>query len=182
MKPLSLVIVLCAYLSTDILLAQAPSNTGEHKKKLEIFANWVGQWKGQGTIQRGPGNSSSSEVTEDIEMKLDGSLIVMEGIGKRLDEQTKSEKIVHHAFGVLSYDTKTAQYKFKTYLAEGLTADAWFNVVGENKYQWGFDVPQGKIRYTITIDPVAKTWQEVGEYSSDEKTWYKTFEMNLKKV
>jgi hypothetical protein len=182
MKLLSLIIVLFAYLSADIAFAQAPANTGEHKKKLEIFSNWIGQWKGQGTIQRGPNNSSSSDVTEDIEMKLDGSLVVMEGIGKKLDEQTKSEKIVHHAFGILSYDTNAGKYRLKTYLAEGMTADAWFNVMGDNKYQWGFDVPQGKIRYTITIDPVAKTWQEIGEFSSDEKTWYKTFEMNLKKV
>ena len=84
MKLLSLIVVLCAYQSANLAFAQAPANTGEHKKKLEIFSNWIGQWKGVGNMQRGPNNTSSSEVTENIEMRLDGAIVIVEGIGKKI--------------------------------------------------------------------------------------------------
>lgn len=183
MKPFALVIVFLSYLTVPFCFAQSEAApTGDElKKKMEIFKPWVGLWKGDGVIQRGPGNTAQSNVVETIEMRLDGTVVVVEGIGKKMDPQTNAEKTVHHAFGILSYDLQSNQYKFKTYLVDGKSADAWFNVVGENKYQWGFDTPQGKVRYTIVIDPVANTWNETGEFSRDEKTWYKNFEMNLKK-
>jgi hypothetical protein len=89
---------------------------------------------------------------------------------------------VHHAFGVLSFDQATNQYKFKTYLKDGRGTDAWFNVTGESTYQWGFDSPRGKMRYSIIIDPLKKTWVETGEFSAEGTNWMKFFEMNLRKV
>ena len=73
-------------------------------------------------------------------------------------------------------------YQFKTYLKDGRSTDAWFNIVGENKYAWGFDIPSGgKSRYNITLDPTRNTWNEIGEFSRDGATWMKFFEMNLVK-
>jgi len=121
-------------------------------------------------------------VDERIESKLDGMILVVEGVGKSVDPTTKQETVTHHAFGILSYDQGTGQYKFRTYLKDGRGADAWFNVVAENKYQWGFDIPnRGKTRYSITLDPIKKTWNEIGEFSQDGTTWLKFFEMNLVK-
>jgi hypothetical protein len=184
MKPVFLLVTFVAAFTTNLLCGQQsiPATPETHKQKMELFKNWVGQWEGEGTIQRGPQNSSKSTVTEKIEMKLDGGIVVIEGIGKATDVETKTEKVVHHAFGVLSYDVLANKYRLESYLADGKSTEAWFNVIGENKYQWGFDTPQGKIRYTITIDPVANTWEEIGEFTRDEKTWYRTFEMKLKKV
>ena len=133
-------------------------------------------------MQQGPGEPKRSTVDEHIEFKLEGSIVLVEGTGKTTDPATKTEAIVHHALGILSYDQATSQYKFKSYLNNGRSTDAWFNITGENKYQWGFDVPTGKIKYSITIDPTQKTWNEIGEFSRDGNTWMKFFEMNLKKV
>jgi hypothetical protein len=109
--------------------------------------------------------------------------MLVEGVGKTIDPATKEEMIVHHALGVLSYDQMSNQYKFRTYLKDGRNTDAWFTPTGENKFQWGFDIPSaGKTRYTITLDPKAKTWNETGEFSRDGNTWSKFFEMNLKKT
>ena len=47
--------------------------------------------------------------------------------------------------------------------------------------KWGFDTPQGKIKYTITIHS-GNLWNEIGEFSRDKGvTWMKFFEMNRKK-
>lgn len=152
------------------------------KEKMKIFAAWTGRWQGEGTMQMGPGEPSKSSVDERIEYKLDGMILQVEGIGKATHPETKQEKVVHHAFAILSFDRITNQYKFKTYLKDGPSTNAWLNVLAENKYQWGFETPQGKIRYTIVIDPAAKTWNETGEFSSDASNWKKFFEMNLKKT
>ena len=133
-------------------------------------------------MQMGQGEPKKSSVDERIEMKLDGTIMVVEGVGKAIDPSTKQEMVVHHAFGVLSYDASGKNYKFKTYLKDGRGADAYFNIIGENKYEWGFDIPSGgKTRYTITLDPIKKTWNEIGEYSRDSASWMKFFEMNLVK-
>jgi hypothetical protein len=175
-------IFLVVLLTTTIVTAQnAPTTVPvASKTKMEIFKSWAGVWKGEGSMQMGPGVQKKSSVEERIELKLDGAIVVVEGIGKT-DAGTPEEKVVHHAFAVLSYDQVSQTYKFKSYLKDGKSADAWFEPLGENKYQWGFDAPSGKIRYTITLDPVAKTWNEIGEFSQDGTTWRPFFEMKLTK-
>lgn len=149
------------------------------KEKMKTFAFWAGHWQGEGSIQRGPGDPKKSVVDEHLEFRLDGAVLIMEGLGKSIPDNA----VVHHALAVLSFDQSDKQYKLNTYLRDGRSTKAWFNIVEDNKYQWGFDTPNGKIRYSITIDLAKKTWDEIGEISNDNGTTYvKFFEMNLKKI
>jgi hypothetical protein len=152
-----------------------------NKEKIAPLLSWVGKWQGEGTMIT-PNGERKSTVDEKIEAKLDNTVIVVEGIGKSLDPATKNEVVVHNAFGILSFDNASNQYKFKTYIKDGRSADAWFNLLAENTYQWGFETPGGKVRYSITLDGGKKTWNEIGEFSQDGNTWRKFFEMNLTKV
>lgn len=171
----------CAPLLTARLMAQ--SNEIISKEKMNVFAFWAGRWQGEGSMQMGPGEPKKSSVDEKIEYKLDGMVLLIEGVGKSVNASTKQEEVVHHALAVLSYNQVTGQYKFASYLKDGRSTDAWLISTGENKYQWGFDIPgRGKIRYSITLDPSQKTWNEIGEFSAEGNTWAKFFEMNLKKV
>ena len=174
------VLTLFMYAITSLVMAQ-PENS--NKEKMKVFASWAGTWRGEGQMQMGPGEPRRSTVEEKIEPKFDGGIYLIEGIGKAVNPTTKEEIVVHHAFAVLSYDQVSGKYQVRTYLKDGRNADAWFNVLGENKFEWGFDVPtRGKTRYIITIDPAKKTWNEVGEFSADGNAWNKFFEMNLKKI
>lgn len=166
----------------QIAQAQMPDPTPT-KEAMKKLSSWIGQWKGEGSMQMGPGVPKKSNVDERIEMKLDGTIMVVEGIGKITDPATRQESVVHNAFGIISYDVPSKSYKFKTYTKDARSADAYFNIVGDNKYEWGFDIPSGgKTRYIITLDPVKKTWNEIGEYSRDGANWMKFFEMNLTKA
>jgi hypothetical protein len=180
MKKIMLILFFFGGLYTGRCVAQ--STAFGDKEKMNVVSNWVGHWQGEGSIQMGPGEPRKSIVDENIQSKLDGIILLIEGIGKSFDATKKNETVVHNALAILSYDKPTEQYKFKTYLKDGRSADAWFQVTGENKYLWGFETAQGKTRYAITIDTLKKTWNEVGEYSRDGSTWMKFFEMNLKKV
>lgn len=160
---------------------QAQDQQAAIVEKMKVFANWVGHWKGEGAMQVGPGEPKTSVVDEHIQFKLDGTIVLVEGIGKATDDSGK-EQVVHHALAVLSFDQQSGEYKFRSYLQDGRSTDAWLKVVGKDQYQWGFDTPRGKIRYSIAIDPAENTWHETGEFSSEGATWRKFFEMNLTKA
>jgi hypothetical protein len=181
MKNLTMTLTLIAAVSCANLLAQAPGEP-VNKEKMKVVAGWIGRWQGEGWMQMGPGEPKKSSVDEKIESKLDGTVMLVEGIGKA-PNASGQETVVHHALAVLSYDQQSGQYKFKSYLKDGRSTEAWFNVTGENKFQWGFDIPnRGNSRYTIGIDTAKKTWSEIGEFSPDGTTWSKFLEMNLKKT
>ena len=162
--------------------AQPQQSNATHQEKMSALQQWVGRWQGEGSMTTPTGEVRKSNVDERIEFKLDNTVLLVEGIGKSNDATTNKEIVTHHALGVLSYDVNTSQYKFRSWLKDGKSTEAWFNVTGENQYQWGFDTPQGKVRYSIVLDPLKKTWNEIGEFSRDGNTWRKFFEMNLKKV
>lgn len=179
MKTKAILLLMC--LTPALVKAQQPSGV-DHKEKMKALSAWIGNWKGEGSMQTPTGETKTSKVDEKIESKLDGSVLLVEGVGKHTDATTNTESVVHHALAVLSYDNTTNQYKMKSWLKDGKSTDAWFNVTGENNYQWGFDTPKGKIRYTIALNPTEKKWNEIGEFSRDGNQWRKFFEMNLTKV
>jgi hypothetical protein len=182
MKTVLLICSMLAGLGAANVMAQQASEVIA-KEKMKPFTFWAGHWQGQGFTQMGPGPSKQSTVDEHLEFKLDGTVMLVEGIGRSVDAQTKESKVIHHALAILSFDQNTNKYKFNSFLKDGRSTQAWLNIVEENKYEWGFDVPNGKIKYTIIIDATNKTWNEVGEFSNDNgSTWMKFFEMNLKKV
>lgn len=179
MKNVMFTFIAIAGLAIGKSYAQAMDMSKPVKEKMAAFSHWTGRWKGEGVQYRGP-QAAKSSVDEVIESKLDGTVLLINGIGKKSEGGT--EIVVHEALGVLTYDAFKNEYKFRSWLRSGLTTEAWFNITGDNKYQWGFDTPNGKIKYSITIDPVKKTWNEIGEFSQDGTNWMKFFEMNLTKV
>ncbi len=181
MKTITIVLTAFIGMSVGHTLAQLPGTN--NNEKMKVFSHWIGHWQGEGVMKQGPGEGKRSAVDERIESKLEGNILLIEGIGKSTDPATQQDRIVHHALGILSYDQSTESYKFKSYLNNGRSTDAWFTIAGENKFEWGFDIPSGgKTKYTIHIDPANKTWNEIGEFSRDGSTWMRFFEMNLKKM
>jgi hypothetical protein len=182
MKNILIFILFVSAVSTNVIAQYTPPSPTLSKEKMVSLLSWAGRWKGEGSMTMPNGEIHKSSVDEKVEAKLDNTLLMMEGVGSYTDPATKKEVIAHHALGVISYDPYTNQYKLKTYLKDGKSADAWFKVLSENNYQWGLETPMGKNRYTIQIDPVKKTWIEYGESSKDGTTWKKFFEMTLAKV
>lgn len=137
----------------------------------------VGEWEGKGYRLDAGGEKHWSNVKEEIEFKLDGTILQIEGIGKN-DEGN----VVHEAFAVLYFDAFRKVYKMDSHLASGLYTNASFEVIKpKEQMQWSFDSPMGKVRYKINITNNGTKWDEIGEFSQDGENWFKTFEMNLEK-
>jgi len=166
-------------LTSIVLLAafagiSAQENTAEQQRsEVKKLESMVGQWKGSGWIQRGQTRETFTG-TENVQRKLDGLAILVEG------RFTNPEgKVIHETLAALAFDTKARIYKFRTYLASGMSGEHDFKLTADG-YEWGFESPMGTIRYTIkTANDV---WLEIGEFSKDGKTWVKFFEMKLDKV
>jgi len=143
--------------------------------------SWMeGKWKGTASVQRGPGQPMIVNQEETVEFKLDGLVMLIEGLGKYKDPGSQVEKVGHHALAFVTYDPEKGQYRFQSYLNTGQLGDTYLKIIGENQYEWGFE---GRVRYLITHNPAGQTWLETGEYSADNGTsWNKFIEMNLKKV
>lgn len=180
MKNFMFIAVLVVASATGNLLAQ-PHET-IHREKMKAFSSWVGDWKGEGAMQMGPGEPKKSTVVEKLEYRLGGTVLLIEGKGTAPNPSTGNEEIVHHALAVLSYDAEANEYKFKSYLYDGRSTDAWFKIIADNKFQWGFSMPRGQMRYDIALEDDGRTWRETGEFSADGKAWHPVFKMNLTKM
>jgi hypothetical protein len=178
MKPLMLLCTIIIGLTFSRSLAQGPSPDAS-KQKMKKLALMVGRWKGEATVSQRGGAPFKVNQEEKIEWQLDSLLITFEGTGRRQDDPTK---VAFHAFAVVNFNQTTQAFNMRSFLMDGKQTDAYFNEVGENKYDWGFDVPGGKIIYHITLDAVNKKWNEKGEFSPDGVQRFPFFEMNLTKL
>lgn len=154
----------------------ASENLKVNMKKLAYFE---GRWKGEAITTERNGTKTKINQEENIQFKLDGTVLLIEGIGRN----PESGKVVFNAMAVASYDEITQNYKFRSYLMNGNTTDAYFKVLADNKFEWGFDIPNGgKIKFDLVLDPAKKTWNEKGSYSPDGQAWYPYIELNLTKL
>lgn len=171
------------FLITGQIYAQAPPPSPalvaqtEAMKKIEKM---VGNWEGQGWYEMVPGRRSNFKSTEIIEKRLNGLVILVEGVHKAQIPNKSEDVVIHHALAVITYDTESKSYSFRPHLANGNSSNAEATINQDGAFVWGFKLPNGqRYRYTITIDK--DQWTEIGELSMDENKWQKFFEMNLKK-
>ena len=71
----------------------------------------VGKWEGEASLLRGPGEWVALHQSEEAQYKLDGLILVIEGVGR-----TKSDgHSVLQALGVISFDDQTATYRMRAF-------------------------------------------------------------------
>jgi len=162
-----------------LTLAFAPALfAADEMRKLDFL---LGDWKGEASIQMGPGKPQPALQTERVQSKLGGKALLVEGLGKRKLEDGTAGEVVHEALALLSWDEATKKYRFDAWTERAGYVEAWLEVA-DNKAVWGFDTPQGgKIRYTIALNEKGQ-WHEAGEFSRDGTSWLPFFEMTLTKV
>lgn len=176
MKTISTCALLLA-ITTMSLMAQNPAKV--NRDQLKPFSYMIGSWKGTATIQQQGGTSINVNQEEKISWQLDSLLINIEGIGR--DPITSKKNF--HAYAIIYYNPVTQQVGMKSFTMEGRQTDAYFKVITENQFEWGFDLPnnRGKIKYQIALSTKDKTWNEKGEFSQDGTQWFPYMSMSLVK-
>jgi hypothetical protein len=139
----------------------------------------LGEWKGEGWIQMGPGGREPFVQTEIVRTKLGGSVITMDGHARN----PESGKTVHEAFAVVAWDEQKNVHRMSAFVApQGKGVDTTLET-GDRKAVWTMETPQGmRIRYTIRLNDKGE-WHEVGEVlRPGTAEWRQFFEMTLRKV
>jgi len=155
--------------------ADQPTSKDIQRREMKKLEWWVGHWKGSGWIQMGPQGRQEFTQTETIEAKLDGLVLVVEGMGK--DKETGAT--VHTALGFASYDHHANKFRWHAFKPEGqIDTEA---KVGTNTLEWSLQIPRrGQMHYTITRNEKGE-WFEIGEMIQEDQTRRKFFEMTLQK-
>jgi hypothetical protein len=133
----------------------------------------IGEWRGRGWMQRGPGPRESFDIHEQVRWAAGGALMVVDGLGK-----DAAGKVVHQAFAVISVDPATGKPTLRAYRAGAGEVTSPVEI-GEAAASWGFAPPPGgRVRFSFSQTPAGE-WREVGEFSRDGTSYAPFLEMTL---
>lgn len=174
-KRLTLQAALTALALISLFAAEQPTSKDVQRQEMKKLDWFVGQWKGSGWIQIGPQGRHEFTQTETIEAKLDGLVLVIEGLGKAKENGST----VHAALAFVSYDDRAKKFRWHAFTPEGqIDTEA---KVGTDTLEWTLQIPQrGRMQYTIKRNEKGE-WFEVGEMIQEDQTRHKFFEMTLRK-
>lgn len=155
------------------LAAQQPGSSSadaqrEAMRKLSFLA---GHWSGPVTIVRGPGEPLHLTQTEDIEYKLDGLVLLIEGQSISADG-----KVQFSALATIAYDDTSHTYRIRAYNdGHYLDTELSMSVKG---FSWSFMAGPAHIVNTMHLTGKGE-WDEVTEVIVGSNPPHRSVEMLL---
>jgi hypothetical protein len=124
-------------------------------KKLSFL---IGKWSGEARVLRGPGEPLELIQTEEAQFKLDGLILLIEGVGRSKSDR----KIALQALGVVSYDDQAGVYRLRAY-NDGRYLETEITLISTGKgITWGFVLGEFKTSATLRINETGE-WTELHE-------------------
>ena len=122
-------------------------------KKLDFL---VGKWSGEACVLRGPGEPLELIQTEEAQYKLDGLILIIEGLGK-----SKADgKVALQALGIVSYDDEAGTYRMRAY-NDGRYFETDLKLSENGKeVSWGFALGDIKTSSMLRINEKGE-WTEL---------------------
>ena len=123
-------------------------------KKLSYLS---GTWSGEVRMLRG-GDFVTLQQLEDVQYKLGGLALMIEGTGRTLSDQT----IVAQALGIISYDDETEAYRIRAWV-DGRMLESEVKLLDDGKgLRWGFGVGEIRSHSELKVDENG-VWTETAE-------------------
>jgi len=112
------------------LAAQAPDPVVVQREAMRKLSFLAGHWSGPVTIFRGPGEPLHLTQTEQVDYKLDGLVLLVQGTSASADGKTQFS-----ALATIAYDDASRTYRFRAY-NDGHYLDTELSV-RDNGFSWG---------------------------------------------
>jgi hypothetical protein len=140
-------------------------------KKLDFL---VGKWSGEARVLRGPGEPLELIQTEEVQYKLDGLILIIEGIGK-----TKTDgKVALQALAIVSYEDERETYRMRAYNdGRYLETDLKLSENGKG-ITWGFRSGDIKTSSRLRINEKGE-WTELTEIAIGSEPARKFMELTV---
>ena len=155
------------------LAAQHPvsSNVDAQREAMRKISFLAGHWSGPVTIIRGPGEPLHLTQTENIEYKLDGLVLLVEGKSTSADG-----KVLFSALATITYDDASHTYRFRAY-SDGRYLDTECSVAADG-FSWSFTAGPAHIVNTMHLTGKGE-WDEVTEVTVGSNPPHRSVEMHL---
>lgn len=148
-----------------------PSTAAAQREAMRKLAFLVGRWSGPVTIVRGPGEPLHRTQTEDVQFKLDGLVLLIEGASRGSEGAAQFA-----ALATVSFDDSTQTYRFRAY-NNGHYIDTELKLL-DNGFSWGFDAGPAHISNTMRLTAKGE-WSEVTEAAMGASPPHRSVEMLL---
>jgi len=121
-------------------------------KKLSFL---IGKWSGEARILRQSGDPLELTQTEEAQYKLDGLVLMIEGVGRG-----KDGKPALQALGIISYDDEAGTYRMRAY-NDGRYLETEMKLADKgNGLRWGFATGEIKFSSELQINEKGE-WTEL---------------------
>jgi hypothetical protein len=145
----------------------------EAMKKLDFL---IGKWTGEARLLRAPAASVELLQTEEAQYKLDGLIVVIEGVGR-----TKfGVRPVLQALGIVSYDDESQTYRLRAF-NDGRFLESQVKLLAEGQgMTWGFALGEIRTNSVLRINERGE-WTELAEISIGSQPLKKLLELTVRK-
>jgi hypothetical protein len=143
-------------------------------KKLQFL---VGEWSGEASALRPPGEFVDLVQTESALFKLDGLVLVIEGVGR-----TKADgKPALQALGLISFDDDAGTYRMRAF-NDGRWLETDVKLAdGEKSISWGFALGEFKTTTVLRINDKGE-WTELGELLIGDRPPQKMMDLRVRRT
>jgi hypothetical protein len=145
----------------------------EAMKKLGFL---VGKWAGEARVPRGPTESVELFQTEEAQYKLDGLIVVIEGLGR-----TKSggQPLVQ-ALGIVSFDDESKTYHLRAFNDGRFLETEMKLLENSTGMTWGFALGEIRTNSVLQINERGE-WTELTEILIGSQPPKKLLELTVRR-
>ena len=134
----------------------------------------TGKWSGEARLLRGSGEPLELIQTEEAQYKLDGLILVIEGVGRSKPDG----KAALQALGIISYDDEAGAYRMRAY-NDGRYLETELKLAENGKgISWGFVLGEIKTSSVLRINEKGE-WTELAEITIGSQPPRKFMELTV---
>jgi hypothetical protein len=136
----------------------------------------IGKWAGEASVPRGPGESVQLLQTEEASYKLEGLILLIEGVGR----SKSNGQPVLQAFGIISYDDEAQTYRMRAFNdGRYLETDVKLSQEGR-ELTWGFTLGDIRTNSTLRINDKGE-WTELAHITLGSQPPRKLLELTVRR-
>jgi hypothetical protein len=159
-------------------MAQIPRNPDLEAQRLAMkkLDFLVGSWLGEARVAHVAGENTELMQTEEAKYKLDGLILVIEGVGRA---QSSGAPMLQ-AFGIISYDDEIQTYRMRAF-NDGRFLETKIRLLKEGKgMTWGFVLGEIKTKSVMRINENGD-WTELHEITIGSQPPRKLMEVAVRR-
>lgn len=152
----------------------SPNSLAEQRAAMQKLSFLAGRWSGPATVVVGSGQTLHLTQNENVQYKLGGLVLLIEGNGT-----DSSGKTVFSALATIAYDDASHQYRFRAY-NDGHYLDTELSVTPDGFF-WAFTAGPAHVVNTMHLTS-ASEWHEVTQTSFGGGPAHDSVEMTLHRL